>query len=502
MANNYRIEVRVEIVKCEAEVTAVPTRQGDGQFVFTLSESQACDIDRCEQALLRTNYEALREALEHHLSTVSQEKALAVAGSMAEVQVKPYRVEGEVGRIVFDAHCVIGDGEVIYDTSTELFPPLHAKEWYRTQGFKELALVYGTVDDSYRKTSALLNRVRYQEEDGTPMRTLRDNTEYEGRHLLNYLNQQATDILQAQGFTTEGTPVAEASYQTQALVALPEEQVIQAIHACAPKPELVTAMVNNPVSYEDPAHSTNIAIDDVGVKRQKATRRGSAEASAPEQKRIHHTVARIAQGAASYVVTGYGVVNVLRIVLAFLLHNDLLKNNLIFFVDGQRTLHAAILQAFAWFKAIRLILDWYHLEEKCKQLLSLALKGRAIRNEVLTALCPLLWCGCVEQAIALLQTITADQVKDPAALEDLIGYLMRNRPYIPCYAVRKRLGLPNSSQAGEKANDLIVATRQKHNGMSWSQRGSVALAAVTAMVRNREYRRWFQTQTLAFAFAA
>jgi hypothetical protein len=64
------------------------------------------------------------------------------------------------------------------------------------------------------------------------------------------------------------------------------------------------------------------------------------------------------------------------------------------------------------------------------------------------------------------------------------------------------LGLPNSSNRGEKANDLVVSARQKHNGMSWSKPGSLALAAVTALVRNGEYKRWFQTGTLSFAFSA
>ena len=58
---------------------------------------------------------------------------------------------------------------------------------------------------------------------------------------------------------------------------------------------------------------------------------------------------------------------------------------------------------------------------------------------------------------------------------------------IPVYAVRRELGLRNSSNRGEKANDLLVAERQKHNGMSWSPSGSVALASGTALKHNREY---------------
>jgi len=50
--------------------------------------------------------------------------------------------------------------------------------------------------------------------------------------------------------------------------------------------------------------------------------------------------------------------------------------------------------------------------------------------------------------------------------EKLIAYLNRNKSYIPCYAVRKELGLYNSSAIGEKMNDLVVSERQKHNGMN------------------------------------
>jgi len=63
-------------------------------------------------------------------------------------------------------------------------------------------------------------------------------------------------------------------------------------------------------------------------------------------------------------------------VLAFLLRNHLLTYNLHFFVDGQRTLYTTILCAFAWLSSFQIVLDWYHLEKRCKEQLSMALKGR------------------------------------------------------------------------------------------------------------------------------
>lgn len=69
-------------------------------------------------------------------------------------------------------------------------------------------------------------------------------------------------------------------------------------------------------------------------------------------------------------------------------------------------------------------------------------------------------------------------------------------------AIRKKLGLRNSSNRGEKANDLVVSFRQKHNGMSWSQQGSFALSTLDTLVRNDNHQPWFEQRTVDFRLAA
>ncbi|MEA3385289.1 MAG: hypothetical protein U9Q89_02385 [Thermodesulfobacteriota bacterium] len=54
----------------------------------------------------------------------------------------------------------------------------------------------------------------------------------------------------------------------------------------------------------------------------------------------------------------------------------------------------------------------------------------------------------------------------------------------------------------EDAVSIVVSNRQKHNGTSWSKPGSVALASVTALKRNQEYKRWFENGDLEFKLAA
>jgi hypothetical protein len=113
-----------------------------------------------------------------------------------------------------------------------------------------------------------------------------------------------------------------------------------------------------------------------------------------------------------------------------------------------------------------------------------------------------LWKGLTDKAIELLQEMSTNDIRNQSEVNSLVEYLKRNKPYIPCYAVRKQLGLRNSSNIGEKMNDLVVSERQKHNGMSWSKQGSVALASVTSIKRNRESKIWFEKRELEFKLAA
>jgi len=121
----------------------------------------------------------------------------------------------------------------------------------------------------------------------------------------------------------------------------------------------------------------------------------------------------------------------LKILMAFLLYNSLLANGvLVFFVDGARDLHSGIKEVFGWVP-FKIILDWHHLEEKCKMQLSLALKGREIRNTVLAKVTEYLWVGKVGKAVDVLRHIEDKYIKSKDAIEGLIGYFDRNWSYIP-----------------------------------------------------------------------
>ena len=74
MGRNYKIKVKVEIIESDQELTENHIETEDGQFELVISEAQAVSIDECEQALLRTNYPAIRAAIANHLSELSKKK--------------------------------------------------------------------------------------------------------------------------------------------------------------------------------------------------------------------------------------------------------------------------------------------------------------------------------------------------------------------------------------------------------------------------------------------
>jgi hypothetical protein len=425
-----------------------------------------------------------------------------------------YRVDGEIGRITFPCHQVTREGSVVLDTSREVFPALIGKEWYRTVGFKELTIVHGLLSDSYRQTMQMLNRIRHQP-GATPLRTLQDSVEAEGLAAAEALEQEAGRMLQDDGLDDKTLRPVEVR-ATCEVQHLDPQLVDSALREVAPDEQTLKAMRANPVGYEDSTVTVNVSIDDVLAKKQKEHRerqgRGAAHpsesqastepSSVEQKKRVHATVAHVEVGDKGQVFVSAGLMSTCLFVMAFLVANKKLRSNWMFFVDGQRTLQDFLLQTFSWQGTLQIILDWYHVVKKCKEMLSLALNHRHVRNEVLKPLLRLLWYGHLDAAIAHLRQVDPKHIKTPDAVNRLVAYLERNRQYIPCYAARRKLGLRNSSNRGEKANDLVVSARQKHNGMSWSQEGSSALATLSALVANDNHRPWFEERTVDFRLAA
>ena len=153
-----------------------------------------------------------------------------------------------------------------------------------------------------------------------------------------------------------------------------------------------------------------------------------------------------------------------------------------------------------WFESLgislkAMILCWWHLRKRCYEQMSSAGGPKDRRRAFEKELLGQLWEGKVDTAIELLRG-TLEWVRNSAAVEELIAYLEKRRAYIPNYQQRQQAGLWIASTRVEKYNDWAVSARCKHQGMSWSPQGVLALAALEAARRNGELDDWRRDRAL------
>jgi hypothetical protein len=359
-----------------------------------------------------------------------------------------------------------------------------------------------------RNSAALLNKLLHRDGEADPInhRTLSWQVEQEGADMLAWIEAEASTILESNGFNPESGAQLDADAIGDAAAnpicePIANDEILAAAcrynDAREPDRHIDVSEIND--TYLPNESCVNVSVDDVGVVAQKES--GRAKGSPPKEHRkyVNNTVVHIQQGAGQYILNGLGLQNTLKCLMAFLLTNQLLANRkLVFFVDGDMHLRDKLQNMFSWLP-FEIVLDWFHLAKKCKERLSMAMKGKELRNAAVKQATLFLWLGKTDMAIHYLQSLDPSSLKNSAQIEKLIEYFRRNMAIIPNYASRKELGLRNSSNRGEKANDLVVAGRQKHLGMSWARKGSSGMATICSSIRNCEYENWIRKRQLSFA---
>lgn len=381
---------------------------------------------------------------------------------------------------------------------------LKPKERILSLSFLEAASCVCTKT-SYRDSTDIINRFLGRSGANTiKLRTLSDTICRTGAEISQELSNITSLILTMYGFDTEsGLPLEDVVLSNNiTTLALPDkveidtkkiEDAIFAINDS--REEKIPFKADDVIIESVPSESVYVSVDDVGVKQQKNSRK---EGSVRDSKYVENTVAHIQYGEKSYILTGIGMRNVFKSVLAFLLANNLLSHELIFMTDGARDLKSHIQSVFQ-FRPYTVVLDWFHLKKRCQERLSQSIRGKDKRNAVLEKALRYLWVGDVPGATEYLRSLDSKDIKNANWLDDLISYFDNKGDAITCYALRAKLGLRNSSNPVEKANDLLVAQRQKHNGMAWSSKGSGSLAALQMVYLNNQSDYWFQKRKLKFS---
>lgn len=226
-----------------------------------------------------------------------------------------------------------------------------------------------------------------------------------------------------------------------------------------------------------------VALDGIIVRGQR------------KDSRIELRVGRVATDEGYRYVSGTGEVFLTRLLAAIKALGGQ-ERFLIVLGDGASWIRTFFEEYLSAYSDKQLILDWYHLAKKCRKMLSMIGHNRQHRRDLLQQLTRLLWQGETTESIAFLEALRKT-ARRPDKLEELIGYLHKHRSYIPNYRQRRAECRFNSSNAAERACNLLVAHRQKQKSMHWIEKGADALCALQTLWHNLAWDLyWHQRQIL------
>ena len=294
-------------------------------------------------------------------------------------------------------------------------------------------------------------------------------------------------------------------------------------------------------TFEDPLHTVYCTVDDVLVhlQKKKVVKKNGQECVKTQGTWVYHTVAHIevdtlvtrqdgTEETVTRVYTFEAKTQELAFshLLAFLIQNELTQRYLVFFTDGEETLKTIPDRIFKDWPHVH-YMDYYHLKERMSEIFSRVFKaGKIVDDTVepeyfkngkvkkssikmitrsqyyLRELISILWAGNAQEAKTWLENLKHSSELKPKgcnALDEAIGYLERKGNRIPCYHLRKILGLRNTSNSVEIANNILVARRQKKKGCSWAVDGSFACSEITCIFANEEAESYFNNGGIAFS---
>ena len=386
---------------------------------------------------------------------------------------------------------------------------LKPKQRLRSRSFCELNLRL-VSKLSYRETADVLNRVLHRDESvSVKTSTLEDWVESYGESLSEGYMSKAEEILDSydidkqSGIISEGASLPPSVLNPELPAVIGEKQARHLITEYNRGRDRMTKLKYDDLASgieEGPGKCCYISVDDIGVRFQKPERKGKCKKG---RSFIENTVIHIQAEGKQYTLTAIGMDKAFKLLVAFLLENRLMEDyRLVFFSDGATCIRDNIEKYFG-FRQYTIILDWLHLEKKCNEFLSMGIKGsKDEKQRIKKELASILWTGRHQNAICYLESLKKSQVRNAVKIEELKDYIRRKSPNLTCYALRHELNLRISSNRVEKANDLVVAARQKHNGMSWSKNGSGALAVITVTVINGELDRWMTKHRIDYRMAS
>lgn len=218
------------------------------------------------------------------------------------------------------------------------------------------------------------------------------------------------------------------------------------------------------VDIYDIASKEVVYFDDgVGVKRQKEHRCKEGDSGSKSASTVQTDVVLIKNTNDEYEYLTSAESHLCDLTLEDKINITLSKNNdnkylpLVAITDGAQCIRCRLRRLFG--KDVMIILDWYHLTEKIRQYSSRLGLSKSIKESHITEMLRYLWNG--QPINALIYSDVMIETKNEIILEELQQYILKHQDEICNYGYRKVIGKVIGSGKGEKANDQLVAHRQK-----------------------------------------
>ena len=224
-----------------------------------------------------------------------------------------------------------------------------------------------------------------------------------------------------------------------------------------------------------------LMMDDVGVKAQKPHKK--VERQTGDAKRLDTTVILVQDTNKAYHYatkgidkTGETIYSVEQAIIDKVSQFHDLREPLpiVAITDGARSIRLTLQAIFGLHLCI--ILDWYHLQLKVKNLMSMIAYNKVDKEVYINDLKRFLWVGDAAEAMIYLDNM--EKVRNQEKHKELRDYLEKHQKEIINYGARQKANKTIGSGRCEKGNDLVVAHRQKKKGMAWAKTGSSALAII------------------------
>ena len=244
--------------------------------------------------------------------------------------------------------------------------------------------------------------------------------------------------------------------------------------------------------------------DAIGVKAQKPQRSRSPSSDAepsehPKTVSTDVVVLQTAQAQFEYLSAPIAADGTARLPIEAVVHSrlqqiyDTSKSPLPLVVvsDGATVIRQRWNRTFG--SAVVVILDWYHLCEKFRQLMSMIASSKADKATHLKVLLSELWHGRTDVALTYLRSQVIPRNREK--WQELITYVEKHQHEIVDYERRRQAGKAIGSGRVEKAVDQVIGYRQKRKGRSWRPQGSRALGLLKVLELNGKWQEFWNAQS-------